>query len=138
MISNYAYGVRVETIQPNGLPRIDYPYYGYGYLASSVAVGLLIFGTVLFIAILQGRTGRPARPLLGSGLMSVGLVVSFFAGFVFLASLSDEGPRCLSGCASSLIRYYEVVDAASLAVIVLGLTATCLGGWLILRKGGPG
>jgi hypothetical protein len=73
--------IRVETIQPNGLPEIQYPYGGISVLMNWIALGLLVFGVVLNVAVRGGRL--PVRPLLGSGLLALGLTVTPIAALVF-------------------------------------------------------
>lgn len=126
--------IRVETAQANGLAEVQYPYSGVSLIATLAALGVLFFGITLSFAILRGRTAKPGRPLLGSGLLSAGVLAILFAVFWSLVNLQDEGPRCLGGCPPSTIQYYQTVYAASTILVVLGLFAAGYGARLLMRR----
>ncbi len=132
LLTSFAGNIRVETIQPDGLPEIKYPYSGpFLFLA---ALGALIFSVTLSLVILRGRTANPLRPLLGSGLFSIGVSAILFGVFWFLANWQDEVPRCFGGCPYSTIQYYQTVFVASPIVALSGLIAAGLGAWLFTRR----
>jgi hypothetical protein len=74
------------------------------------------------------------HPILGSGLVSSGVFAVLFAILWSLANLQDEGPRCLTGCAPSLLRYYQMVYAASVVLAVFGSVAVVYGDRLLPRR----
>ena len=84
--------IRVETVQPNGLPEISYPYSAISFFAEIACAFLLLFGTMLLFASHRGRASD-VRQFLGSILVSAGVTTIYFASFVFLANVLDEGPR---------------------------------------------
>src|SRR5712691_1046607 len=121
--ASFTGGIVVQTTQPNGLAEIQVPY-------SLV----LFFGATLSLAILRGRTAKPGRPLLGSGILSAGVLAILFASYWSLANWQDEGPRCIVGCPPSTLQYYQTVYAASTILAVLGLIAAGSGAWLLMRR----
>lgn len=125
----------VETIQPNGLPEIYQPYGWVSFLSSLSAFWFLIFAMSLSAVVLLRRSpdeGR--RPILGSGLVSGGVFAVLFAGFWSLVNLQDEGPRCLGGCAPSLLQYYQTVYVSSSILVALGMAAAFFGVRLMVRR----
>ncbi|MCL5067068.1 MAG: hypothetical protein M1368_01785 [Thaumarchaeota archaeon] len=123
---------RVETIQPNGLPEILYPLFGFAFFAMFASVGVLLFAVTL--STLGKRSAIISRSFLGSGLFSSGVVIVLFAVFMFIFNEQDEGPRCFGGCAPSLLRYYQLIYTESTILVVLGLVATGFGVSLLLRR----
>ena len=125
----------VETVQPNGLPEIYQPYGWISAFSSLAAIWFLIFGmTLSFVAPWRRGLGEARRPILGSGLVSGGVFAAFFGAFWSLVNLQDEGPRCLDGCAPSLLQYYQTVYLSSGILVVLGLAAIFFGGRLLRRR----
>jgi len=117
--------IRVETIQPNGLPEIQYPYGAYSFLMHWLALGFLVFGVALNLAVRGGRL--PVRPLLGSGLLALGLTVTPLAALVFWADEGDYEQRCISASCQPFVQKY------SLEVIVLSIIA--IGGLISVGLG---
>jgi hypothetical protein len=130
LISTYADNIRVETVQPNGLAEVQYPYLGVFLLP---ALEALFFAITLSIVVLLGRTAMPGRALLGSGLFSAGVLAILFAVFLYSVNLQDVGPRCLGGCAPSLQQYIQGVLAVSTVIAVSGLFAAGFGARLLIR-----
>ncbi|HEV2226499.1 MAG TPA: hypothetical protein VGR56_06820 [Nitrososphaerales archaeon] len=125
----------VETAQPNGLPEIYEPYGWISFISGMAAIWFLAFGATFSLAFFLRRgLDRARRPALGSGLVSSGVFAVLFAIFWSLVNLQDEGPRCLSGCAPSLLQYYQMVYTASAILAVLGLVAAVYGGRLLARR----
>ena len=128
-------GFTVETAQLNGLPEIYEPYGWISVISGMAAVWFLAFGVTFSLAFFL-RRGRDQvrRPILGSGLLSSGVFAVLFAILWSLVNLQDEGPRCLTGCAPSLLQYYQMVYAASAVLAVLGLVAVVYGSRLLARR----
>ena len=59
--------------------------------------------------------------------------VVLFAGFWSLVNLQDEGPRCLGGCAPSLLQYYQTVYVSSSILVALGMAGAFFGVRLMVR-----
>ena len=132
--ASFTGSIVVRTTQPNGLAEIQVPYSLVSLFANLAAFGLLFFGISLSLAILLGRTAKPGRPFLGSGILSAGVLTILFALFWSLANWQDEGPRCLGGCPPSTLQYYQTVYAASTILAVLGLIVAGSGVWLLRRR----
>jgi hypothetical protein len=135
MLAVFTGDISIRTTCSNCLVSIQYPYSLVSFFATLAAIGVLFFGITLSLAILRRRTAKPGgRPLLGSGLMSAGVLAILFAVFWYLANWQDEGPRCLGGCPPSTIQYYQTVYAASTILALLGLVAAGSGAWLLIRR----
>ena len=132
--ASFTGGIVVQTTQPNGLAEIQVPYSLVSFFATLAGLGVLFFGATLSLAILRGRTAKPGRPLLGSGILSAGVLAILFASYWSLANWQDEGPRCIVGCPPSTLQYYQTVYAASTILAVLGLIAAGSGAWLLMRR----
>jgi hypothetical protein len=125
----------VETVQPNGLPEIYQPYGLFSFVSSMAALWFLVFGiTLLGVALRRRPSGEKRRPFLGSGLVASGVFSILFAAFVAMVNLQDEGPRCLGGCASSLLQYYQTVYLSSGILAILGVAAAFFGSWWLVRR----
>jgi hypothetical protein len=119
----------IRTTCANCLVTIEVPYSLVSLFATLAAIGVLFFGITISIAILRGRTTKLGRLLLGSGLLSAGVLAILFAAFWYWANWSDEGPRCSFGqCAPSLLEYYQKIYTASTILAILGLVAAGFGG----------
>ncbi|MDV3292635.1 MAG: hypothetical protein LYZ70_00005 [Nitrososphaerales archaeon] len=137
LLALFTGNIRVETAQSNGLAEIQYPYSGVSFFATLVALGVLFFGITLSFAILRGRTAKPRRPLLGSGLLSSGVLAILFAVFWYSVNVQDAGPRCLGGCVPSLEQYLQGIFVASTLLGLSGLVAAGFGAWLLMRRAHP-
>ena len=127
-------GFTVETVQPNGLPEIYEPYGWISIISGMAAVWFLAFGVTFSLAFfLRNGLDQVRRQMLGSGLVSSGAFAALFAIFWSMVNLQDEGPRCLSGCAPSLLQYYQTVYAASAVLVVLGVAAAIYGGRMLVK-----
>ena len=125
----------VEVVQPNGLPEIYEPYGWISVVSGMAAIWFIAFGATLLLVVLRKRgADQGSRPILGSGLASSGVFAVLFAVFWSLVNLQDEGPRCFTGCAPSLLQYYQTVYVASTILAVLGLAATVYGAWVLARR----
>jgi hypothetical protein len=134
LLASYT-SVMVETVQPNGLPEIYAPYGWISFVTTLAAFWVLFFGTALSLVFLWRGTAAPrGRPFFGSGLISSGVYAVLLGAFLSLANMEDEGPRCMGGCAASLLRYYQTVYVASTLLAVLGLMAAVYGVRLIIGR----
>jgi len=135
ILGYFAGNIVVRTVQPNGLAEIIVPYSSFSQIATLASFGVLIFGLVLTAAILGPGNGNLTGWLIvGSGNVSAGVVGVVFSGLLYLLNSEDEGPRCLGGCAPSLLQYYQGVYETSTVLAVLGLIATGFGTWLLVRR----
>ena len=132
--ASFTGSIVVRTTQPNGLAEIQFAYSGVSFFATLAGLGVLFFGITLSLAILRGRTAKPGRPFLGSGILSAGVVAILFAAYWSLVNWQDDVPRCLGGCPPSTLQYYQTVYAASIILAVLGLVAAGFGAWLLVRR----
>jgi len=123
--------IRVETIQPNGLPEIQYPYGGISVLMNWIALGLLVFGVALNVAVRGGRT--PVRPLLGSGLLALGLTVTSIAALVFWALEGDYEQRCMVVSCQPFVQKYPLVIIVLSIIAIGGLISMGLGSRLLIH-----
>jgi hypothetical protein len=124
--------IRVETIQPNGLPEIQYPYGGISVLMSWIALGLLVFGVVLNVAVRGGRL--PVRPLLGSGLLALGLTMTPIAALVFWANEGEYEQRCIVVSCQPFVQKYPLVIIVFSIIVIVGLISAGLGSWLLTHS----
>ena len=134
LLASFSGNIRVETAQSNGLAEVQYPYSGFSFIAMLAAVGVLLFGFTLSIAVIRGRTTKLRRPLVGSALLSSGVLAILFAGFVSLVNFQDSGPRCFDGCPLFLQVYYQQVFVGSAFLAVLGFIAVFFGMCLLMRR----
>ncbi len=81
-----------------------------------------------------GMEPRRRRPVQGAALSLAGVWGIILAVFWAVGNWEDEGPRCLGGCAASLLQYYQTVYVASSVVVALGIVAIVLGVWLLIRR----
>jgi len=123
---------RVETIQPNGLPEIQYPYAIISVLMYWIALGLLVFGVALNLAVRGGRL--PVRPLLGSGLLALGLTVTPLAALVLLADKGEYEQVCISVSCQPFVRKYSLEIIVLSIIAIGGLISVGLGSWLLTRS----
>lgn len=133
LFASLAGRVRVVTAQPNGLAEVQYPYSGISFFATVAAFGVLLYGVILSFVVLRGRLDS-RRTLLGSGLLSAGILAILFAGFWTTVEMQDEGPRCINGCPLSTLQFYEAVYVASAILAVLGLIIVIYGTRFLTRK----
>ena len=77
------------------------------------------------------------RQLLGTLLIVGGTWAVLFGVIWNLVNLEDEGPRCVVGCADSLLMYYWTVFEASTILVLLGLVVAVVGTWLLVRADHP-
>src|SRR2546428_5512892 len=131
--ASFAGSIVVRTTQPNGLAEIQVPYSLLSLFANLAALGVLLFGITLSFTILLGRTAKPGRPLLGSGILSAGVLAILFAVYWSLVNWQDEGPRCIGGCSPSKLQYYQTAYAASAILPVLGRFSAGSRARLLLR-----
>jgi len=78
-----------------------------------------------------------SRPLLGALLIEGGVLAILFGALWYWLTLQDEGPRCLGGCASSLLQEYQMDYASSTVLAVVGFIAAGVGTWLLTRSDYP-
>jgi len=124
--------IRVETIQPNGLPEIQYPYGGISVLMYWIALGLLVFGVVLNVAVRGGRL--PVRPLLGSGLLALGLTVTPIAALVFWADEGEYEQRCMVVSCQPFVQKYSLEIIVLSIIAIGGLISVGLGSRLLAHS----
>ena len=124
--------IRVETIQPNGLPEIQYPYTVISVLMHWIASGLFVFGVALNLAVRGGRL--PVRPLLGSGLLALGLTVTPLAALVFWADDGDYEQRCISVSCQPFVQKYSLEIIVLSIIAIGGLISVGLGSWLLAHS----
>jgi len=124
--------IRVETIQPNGLPEIQYPYAIVSVLMHWIASGLLVFGVALNLAVRGGRL--PVRPLLGSGLMALGLTLTPLAALVFWADEEEYEQRCISVSCQPFVQKYSLEIIVLSIIAIGGLISVGLGSWLLTHS----
>jgi hypothetical protein len=124
--------IRVETIQPNGLPEIQYPYGAYSFLMHWLALGFLVFGVALNLAVRGGRL--PVRPLLGSGLLALGLTVTPLAALVFWADEGDYEQRCISVSCQPFVQKYSLEVIVLSIIAIGGLISVGLGSWFLTHS----
>ena len=134
-LATFLGSITVRTAQPNGLAQIEVPYAKIGFYGVIGSAGLLLFGIALLIASLKNNALERKR-LLGSTLLSGGILATLVGGFIYLVNWEDEGPRCLNGCRASLLRYYNEIYVGMSIMIVLGFAASALGLTLLKRKYG--
>src|SRR3989442_13195954 len=130
--ASFTGSIVVRTTQPNGLAEIQVPYSLVSLFANLAALGVLLFGITLSFTILVGRTAKPGRPLLASGILSAGVLAILSALYWSLVNWQDEGPRCIVGCLPSTLQYYQTVYRASIILAVLGLIDTGSGAGLVM------
>ena len=118
--------ITVRSAQPNGLAQVNEPYSAFGFYGLIASGGLLLSGMTLLYASLEGHAVEQKR-LLGNTLLSSGIIAVLVGGFVIWTDLQDEGPRCLNGCAASLLSYYHEVYSSMIIIIIAGLVAAVLG-----------
>jgi hypothetical protein len=109
--------IGVKGTQSNGLAQISYPASQLTLFAVPASIWLGAFG--LTVLSNEARVGRRS-PFLGPAILSSGIVLLLFSAFFFLTTANDEGPRCLNGCAASLLLYYNEVYATCAVCAVLG------------------
>lgn len=101
-----------------------------------IALGLLMFG--IFLSPIRIREGeKPLRPLIGSGLLSGGLVAVILGVFLY-ATYSDALSRYLDPLYPP--SWQLVVQEHFLMMMmafVIGLVAAGSGGWLLVHRGPP-
>ncbi len=138
LLAMFTGSISIRTTCSNCLVTIEFPYALVSFFATLAAIGVLFFGITLSLAIIRGRTAKPGggRPLLGSGLLSAGVLAILFAVFVYSVNLQDAGPRCLDGCAPSLQQYLQRLLVMSTILEVLGLLAAGSGARLLMRRKG--
>ena len=134
-LATFLGSITVRTAQPNGLAQIEVPYGAIGFYGVIGSAGLLLFGIALLFASLKDNALERKR-LLGSALLSGGILAILVCGFIYLVNWEDEGPRCLNGCRASLLRYYNEIYVGMSIMIVLGFAASALGLTLLKRKYG--
>jgi len=122
----------VETVQSNGLPEIYEPYGWISFVSEMAAIWFVVLGVALLLVALW-RRAIVGSSILGAGLISSGVFAVLFALFWSLVNLQDEGPRCLTGCAPSLLQYYQTVYVASAVLVVLGIAAAVYGAQVLIR-----
>src|SRR5207247_10558875 len=105
--ASFAGSIVVRTTQPNGLAEIQVPYSLLSLFANLASLGVLLFGITLSFTILLGRTAKPGRPLLASGILSAGVLAILSALYWSLASWQDEGPRCIGVCPPFMLQSYH-------------------------------
>jgi len=136
MLASFTGNIVARGVQPNGLAEVTLPYYMVSFIAGWASFGVLILGLVLSAtAFSPGNANLTGRQFLGSGIFSAGVVAVVFSVLLYLLNSEDEGPRCLGGCAPSLLQYYQGVYVASTVLAGLGLIATGFGTWLLIHRG---
>jgi hypothetical protein len=126
----FADSIRVETVQSNGLPRIEYPGGLFTVFALPASIWLMIFGIALLVT-----HSRPHRwSFLGSVLLASGILAVLIGNFLYSVTLSDEGPRCLGGCAPSLLRDYQETYMTCDSLVIAGFVAIGLGMFYLIRR----
>ena len=134
-LATFLGSITVRTAQPNGLAQIEVPYGAIGFYGVIGSAGLLLFGIALLFASLKDNALERKR-LLGSALLSGGILAILVGGFIYLVNWEDDGPRCLNGCRASLLRYYNEIYVGMSIMIVLWFAGSALGLTLLKRKYG--
>ncbi len=132
-LATFLGSIIVRTAQSNGLAQIEVPYAAIGFYGVIGSAGSLLFGIALLFASLRGN-GLERRRLLGSTLLSGGMLAILIGGFIYLVNWEDEGPRCLNGCAASLLSYYREVYGGMAILIGFGFVIAVLGTIILKRK----
>ena len=65
--------------------------------------------------------------MLGGFPITIGALAVVLGSSWNVVNLEDEGPRCLVGCASSLLQYYLNVFEASTGLIAVGVVVIAFG-----------
>lgn len=101
-----------------------------------IALGLLMFGSFLLpIRIKEGE--KPLRSLIGSGLLSGG-IVAVILGVQLYAAYSDALSRSQDPLYPTSWQLIVQWDFSMMMVaFVIGLVAAGSGGWLLVRRGHP-
>jgi len=136
LVALFTGSVTVRTTQPSGLAEISDPYSAISFFTFLASTGVLLFGFALSYANLSGRP-KERRRLSGSLALSGGILAILVAVFVYVVNVEDEGPRCLGGCAPSLLQYYQEVYGSMTILAIIGLIAIGFGIRLLLRKENP-
>jgi hypothetical protein len=97
-----------------------------------IALGLLVFGVALNVAVRGGRL--PVRPLLGSGLLALGLTVIPIAALVFWADEGDYEKRCISMSCQPFVQEYSLEIVVFSIIAIIGLISVGLGSWLLTHS----
>ena len=97
-----------------------------------IALGLLVFGVVLNVAVRGGRL--PARPLLGSGLLALGLTVIPIATLVFWANEGEYEQRCMVVSCQPFVQKYSLEIIVFSIITIGGLISVGLGSWLLTHS----
>jgi len=133
VIGVVAAATRVVTVDPNGFVQVQYPYNFFAGFDLPASIWLMIFGFALW-----GTRLKPWRwEFLGSGLVASGILGVLYAFLVYGLTSSDEGPRCLDGCAPSLLSYYQETYLTCDVFAVAALVAIGLGVFSLIKKKGP-
>ncbi len=117
---------RVETVQSNGLPQIDYPLGGIGIAIELLGLGLLVFGILFNFSPIRLIGVR--RAVSTSILFAAGMISMVFSGYGLLGNFSEwEVHSCLIPqpypvCSSILwlILDFSVLASIGVALVLAG------------------
>lgn len=123
---------RVESVQPNGLAQIIYPFELLSYALYSVAFALLLFAITLNLMLLK-RDHKLRISIVSSSFLSSGVTLTSFFSFVFWSLETDYEGRCISPCEPFALQYSELAFGLS-AVIALGVLFIGIAVWLLTNR----
>jgi len=115
---------------------VDSLHPGFSLIAWPDSIAVLLISVILTFSNLKKRTAE-RRHFLGSELLVGGVLAILFAVFEYMLFMVDEGPRCIFGCAPSLVQSYQEVYVGMTILAILGLIVAGFGIRLLIRKENP-